>query len=243
MLNELNKKSLETEIKMIGEQTAGEAAKARKQVEKVISSANSSMFDIADLLYNVKKHNYYSGYNTFTEYLKSLKFKESRLRYLVRMAETMEALGINRGTYEPVGLSKLRAITSLDVNGTWKNPETDEEIPLKAFIKGFIDKGKDMTLAEIQQHVRTLKGEIGDEAFVILHIKIKQGALDKVVRPALELIKMKIGSVKKDEEGISLDASDGRCLELMAAEILNDPLYQLIGENEYANKESNEEAE
>lgn len=208
---------------IVGEAIAGEAAQVRQQIETVILSANSSMFDLADLLYNVKKNNLYTGFTTFTEYLNSLKFKRSRLRYLVRMAETMDIVGISRETYEPLGLSKMRFITSLDVNGTWVNPETGEEIPLKSFIVGFVEQGANMTLEEIQQHVRTLKGEIGDEAFVIMHLKVKRNVLDKVIRPALELMKMKIGSVKKDEEGQSLDASDGRALEMIAADWLSDP--------------------
>ena len=206
-----------------GEVVAGEAAQVRKQVETVVSNANSSMFDLAELLLNVKKNNFYSGFTTFSEYLSSLKFKRRRLDYLVKMAETMDSVGITREKYEPLGISKLRVITSLNVDGIWTNPETKQEVPLKSFIVGFVEQGQTMSLEEISQHVRTLKGEIGDEAFVILHIKVKRNALDKVIRPALELMKMKIGSVKKDGEGQSLDASDGRALEMITADWMSDP--------------------
>jgi hypothetical protein len=209
-----------TQQVIVGEVVAGEAAQVRKQVELVVQNANSSMFDLAELLLNVKKNNFYSGYTTFSEYLGSLKFKRRRLDYLVKMAETMDIVGIAREKYEPLGISKLRVITSLNVNGIWVNPETKQEVPLKSFIIGFVEQGQDMSLAEIAQHVRTLKGEIGDEAFVILHIKVKRNALDKVIRPALESMKMLIGSVKKDDEGQSIDASDGRALEMIAADYL-----------------------
>ena len=67
-------------------------------------------------------------------------------------------------------MAKLREITSLDVNAIWVNPETSEEVPVKSFIKGFIEKGKDMSLEEIKEHVRTLKGLTGEgkgmDAFV-----------------------------------------------------------------------------
>jgi len=212
---------------IIGEVEAGEAAKTRKQVEKLIKENTVSMFDLADLLYKIKTQSLYSGYTTFSEYLASLKFKRRRLDYLVKMAEVMEAVGVTREKYEPIGISKLRAITSLDVNGTWINPETKDEVKLSEFIKGFIEKGQEMTLAEIQQHVRTLKGEVGENAFVIIHVKIKQLVLDKVIRPALELMKAKIGSIGKDKEGISQDASDGRALELICGDFLSDPTNEI----------------
>lgn len=226
-----------SEYVITGEIVAGESAKIRKEVEKVIVNANGSMFDLAELLYKVKKDNLYQGFTTFSEYLSSLKFKRRRLDYLVKMAEVMDIVGVNRLKYEPLGISKLRAITSFkDVNGEWENPETKEKIKLKDFILGFVEKGQEMTLAEIQQHVRTLKGEIGDEAFTILHIKIKLGALDKAVRPALEYMKMKLGSAGKDDEGKSYDASDGRALELICADFISDPANTPEGEETNGNE-------
>jgi hypothetical protein len=219
----MNIETENTQTQIVGEQVAGESAVVREEVEKVISNTNSSMFDLSDLLFKIKKNGLYYGYVTFSEYLKTLKFKRRRLDYLVKMAEVMDAVNIPRSKYEPLGISKLRLITSLDVNKTWKNPDTGQEVPLKSFIIGFIEQGLDMTLSEISQHVKTLKGEIGDEAFVILHIKIKQSVMDKVVRPALETMKAKIGSTGKDGEGYSIDASDGRALEMIAADWLSDP--------------------
>lgn len=202
-----------------GEIEAGEAKKVRKQLEQLINKFNKSQFDIGELLHVVKKNHYYTT-DTFSAYVKTLDIKPRRAQYLEKIAATMEAVGITREQYEPLGVAKLRDITSLDVNNTWVNPETKEETPIKDFIVGFVEKGKDMDPDEIKNHVKVLKGLVGEEAVTWLNLSVKQSALDNVIRPALELCKMQIGSVAKNEEGMSIDASDGRALELIAADYL-----------------------
>lgn len=201
----------------------GEAVKTRKELEKVISLANSSMFDIADLLHKIKVNKFYDG-NTFQDYLKTLNFKERRLRYLVTMAEVMEQVGIPRVVYEPLGLSKLRAITSLKPNDTWINPETKEEIPMSVFIQEFVEKGHELTGKEILDHVKLLKGEVGEEALGWLNIRAKQSVIDNVIKPAIEKARMLIGTVYVDEEGMAHDATDGQCLEAIGASFLSQEL-------------------
>ena len=52
----------------VGQQVAGDSAKVRKELEKVIKFTNGSMFDISDLLWTIKKNGYYEGYTTFSEF-------------------------------------------------------------------------------------------------------------------------------------------------------------------------------
>ena len=205
---------------IVGQQVAGESAKVRKQLEQLVKKVNSSLFDLADLLWAVKKNNFYEGYSTFREYTKTIGLKESKSRYLPRVVEVMEEVGIERSLYEPLGMAKLREITSLDINAVWVNPEDQSETQVRAFIKGFIEKGKEMSLGEIKEHVRTLKGLTGTEAMGFVHLYMKQIAIDNVAKPALQLAKMKIGSVGKDDEGISKDASDGQAAEMIFADFL-----------------------
>jgi len=212
---------------IVGEKVAGESAKVRKELEKTLKLSSCSMFDIADLCYKIKKNSLYEGFVTFNKFLESLNFKYSRLRYLTRMAEVMDIVGIPRTKYEPLGLSKLRSITSLDPEKTWVNPDTQEETPISAFIKGFVEKGADMPLTEIDQHVRTLKGLVGAEAMGWMHLYMKQLAIEQVARPALDLAKAKIGSVGKDEEGNSKDATDGAAAEAIFAAFLSDPSNEM----------------
>lgn len=202
---------------------AGEAAKTRKKLEEVIASSNKSVFDIGELLYIIKKNNYYAGFNTFQEYVKSLDIKPRKAQYLRRIAQVMDELEIPREQYEPLGTAKMREITSLDTSATWENPETQETVPIKDFVIGFVEKGSTMSLEEIKSHVKTLKGLVGTEAMGWLNLYMKQSALDNTVRPALELAKMKMGSAGKDDEGISYDYSDGQAAEVIFVEYLNDP--------------------
>lgn len=222
------------EAQLVGEVVAGEAAKVRKQLEKIIADVTKSSFDIGTLAHTVKSKGYYSewGFTTFQEYAATLPIKIRKLQYLARIAFVMEAVGISRDAYEPAGVAKLREITSLDPNGVWVNPETSESTPLAEFIKGFVEKSADMSLEDIKAHVRTLKGILPEDDFVFLNLSIKRSALENTVRPALELAKNAIGSVYKDDEGVSHDASDGAALEYMAADFSSDPANNILSEEQ-----------
>lgn len=211
----------------VGQKVAGESAKVRKQLEQLIKKVNSSAFDIAELLHTIKKNGYYEGFTTFQEYTKTLALKPRKAQYLRRIAEVMEEVNIPREKYEPLGIAKLREITSLNVNDTWINPETKEETPIRTFIENFIEKGPDINLEEIKGYVKTLKGLVGPEAMGWLHLYMKEQAIEQVARPALELAKAKIGSVSKDDEGMSKNASDGSAAESIFAAFLADPSNEL----------------
>jgi hypothetical protein len=216
---------------LVGEQIAGQSAKVRKQLEQIISKVNSSSFDIAELLYTIKKNGYYEGFTTFSEFTKTLAIKPRKAQYLTRIAEVMEVVGIPRAQYEPLGTAKLREIASLDVNGSWTNPDAEkgtEPIPIKSFIVGFVDKGSEMSLEEIKNHVKTLKGLVGSEAMGWLHLYVKQSALDNTIKPALQLAKKQLGSARKDDEGISQDYSDGVAAEVIFADWLSDPANEVL---------------
>jgi hypothetical protein len=220
---------------IVGDLVAGatvEAERVRGALESLIERVNRSKFDIADLCYKVKVNGYYAPYTTFQDYYKTLSIKKRTVQYLTKMVECMTQVGISREQYEPLGIAKLREITSLDPNDTWKNPETGIETPMHEFIVGFIENGAGMELEEITQHVRTLKGLTGENDLVFLNICLKRSALDNTVRPALDLAKNWIGSIGKDDEGISRDASDGTALEMVAVEYLNDPKNHVLSEEE-----------
>lgn len=210
-------------VEIIGDIIPGEAAKARRKLEQLIKSVNRSAFDVAELLFVVKSKGYFEE-ATFSEYTKSLEIKPRKASYLVHMIEVMSFLEIPREQYEPLGISKLRIITSLDPEGSWTNPQDPTSIvPLKEFIIGFIEKGKEMSLEEIQKHVRTLKGIVGEQDIVWKNLPFTRNVIDTVYDAAVELTRKNLGSVSKDSEGISQDAKEARCVEVWAVEYLNDP--------------------
>lgn len=215
---------LNPSLVIVGDAVPGEAKKTRKTLEQLIKKVNSSAFDIGELLYTIKKNGWYEGYNTFTDYTNTLEIKPRKAQYLRRMVEVMTVLNIPREKYEPLGIAKLREVTSLDPSGTWVNPETGDETPISDFIEGFVEKGHTMSLDEVKTHVKTLKGLTGDDNLEWLHIYAKKSALDNVIRPALEKMKMLIGSVGKDDDGNSLDASDSAALEKICAGFLIEPV-------------------
>jgi hypothetical protein len=215
-----------------GEAVAGEAAALRSRLEALIEHRNASFFDIGDLLHQVRKGLHYQawGFSTFKEYRETLDMSGQVAGYAEKIANVMEAVGIPRTVYEPLGRARLRLITSLKPQEIWTNPHTGEKIPMRTFIAGFIERGKELPFEDLKQHIRTLKGFVGENDLVWLNLCLKRSVLNSAVRPALDQAKRILGSSGKDDEGISIDTSDGAALECISIEFLNDPANQFLAE-------------
>jgi hypothetical protein len=211
-----------------GQQEAGRSSEVRKKLEKLIGGLNKSTMDIAVLLSETKKQGYFKqwGFDTFKDYVQNIDLKLRKAHYLTRIVDIMEIVGIQREVYEPLGIAKLREISSLDPGAIYVDPESNVQTPMKDFITGLIEKGSDMSLEEIKQHVKTLKGLTGENDLMFINFSVKRSVWEETIKPALELAKANIGSVGKDEEGNATDASDGRALEMIAVEFLNNPTNQ-----------------
>lgn len=216
------------EITITGEQIAGQSAAARKALESLIANIDKSTYDVAELLVTVKKNYFYQPeFDTFKEYTDSLKIKARKVQYLTKIVETYESVGVPRIQYEPLGIARNREITSLEPGETWTNPENGEVIPIKTFILGFVEKdpatGDYYDLKKIQNHVRTLKGKTGADDIEWVNIPFIRADKELIIDPALEQTRALIGSVGKDEEGVSKDASTASCIKQWAVEFMNDP--------------------
>lgn len=206
-----------TPAAIVGEAEAGQGAKVRKQLKSLLKVINTNNFDLMDLLHEVKTKKYYlPQYDTYKEFTDTLELKSSKAYYLVRIKEAMLTAGLARPDYENVSTLKLRAIASI------LSVKDFEGKPVSDIIKQLVIDAATQTFEEIKSQVDTVTGNVGDEAFEFITIKIKKSAL-KVVKQAFELAKANIGSTGQDSEGISQDASDGKILEDICLDYLSDP--------------------
>lgn len=208
-----------TPLAVIGEVEAGEAAKVRKALKDLIKSVNNSRFDIMDLLHEVKTKKFYQPkFDTFMEFCESLDMKVSQSYYFVRIKEKMVLAGIDRATYEPVGITKLRVIAQL-------NP-TDEDGVVSQLvldqIKILVMKAPSKTADELQAEVDGYQGNVGDEAWDFMSFKLKKSQ-KAIVKQALDLARAQHGSVGKDTDGNAKDAGDGTLLENICMDFIADP--------------------
>ena len=209
------------EAAIIGEAEAGASTKIREKLEVLIGSLERSKFDIAELLYEIKDKKYYVGYgfDTAEEYFATLMQKQ-RAKYLVRIVDVMNECGCSRDEYEKLGIAKLREITSLDPKGNYKDKD-GTLIPIRDFIIGFVDEGEKMSLKDIQEHVKTLKGLTGEDELVWVNLHMKRIVKETTWMQAIEKARVNIGAIARDENGNAIMASDARCAEVIAIEYLN----------------------
>jgi hypothetical protein len=220
-IEELNDPALNPPA-IVGDVDAGRAAKVKREISKLVKGTNAATFDLAELLHEVKTKNYFGdwGYESFSKYCKDIEgLKYSKSYYLVAIVSLMNAAGLNRAQYEPVGLTKLRTLSVL-------NKELEKEfngVPMPLVVNQLTLKAPQMTAEEVQYEVDTILGLTEDESMVWVNIHVKKLARENVIKPALALLKKHIGSVGPDEGGNYKDPSDGQALEFMAANTLADP--------------------
>jgi hypothetical protein len=210
---------------IVGQQEAGKAYEVRRQLASIASTINQDTFAMARLLWTVRQDKMYDkwGFGSMKDYTeKELQMKGSKAQYLTRIIEVVESfMGMDAPEYEHVGISKLRAITRLD--------------PLKhrTEINQLILEAPELSLKEIESKVKDILGLVGDNALITRSYTVTEAAY-KVIQDAMELVRKQIGSKGRDEDGKAIEFSDGRCLELICADWLNDP-------NHYSPVESEDE--
>jgi len=225
-LEKIRKGVMENIVEMpaiVGEAVAGEAAQVLKQIKALVKGISSNTFDLATALYKVKKNKWYAPKClTFTEYIGTIDLRSSKGHYLVRIAQTMEDVGIPRTEYEPLGIAKLRAICRLDLTDENGNGKMYEGKPAVEVIKDLISQAPEYSPEAVDETVKKLQGLMGDDARVWQNVSLTV-AQRKKWQEAVKLAKLNIGSVGKDEEGNYKDASEGACMEVIAASYILDP--------------------
>ena len=214
---------------IVGEVDAGRAAKVKREIVKLVKGTNAAAFDLAELLHEVKTKNFYSdwGYESFSKYAKDIDgLKYSKSYYLVAVISLMKAAGLNRAQFEPVGMTKLRIISVLNkvLEGEFNG------VPMPLIVNQLTLKAAQMSAEDVQLEVDTILGLTEDESMVWINTKVKKIARENVIKPALALMKRHMGSIGPDEEGNYSDPSDGAALEMICADILADPNYNVEAE-------------
>jgi hypothetical protein len=209
---------------IVGEAVAGEAAQVLKQVKQLVKGISGNTFDLFELLHKVKQQKYYlPKFDSFAEYAESLDMKSSKIYYGVKMVSVLEECGIPRETYEKVGLTKLRIITRVKVTDEGKDT-LFEGVPTKLLVKDMIEKADTFSPQDLDTRVKQIQGLVGDNAsagWINFPVTYAQKA---AWEKAIELAKLQIGSVSKDENtGQYKDASLGSCAEIIAVSFTLDP--------------------
>ena len=208
---------------IVGEAVAGEAAQTLADVKKLVKGLAVNTFDLFEKLHKVKKNKFYAPkYNTFGEYAKTLDLKLSKAYYGVKLVEVMEACGIPRAQYEPVGIAKLRLLSRVDLVDAEGEAKKFNGIPVTLLIKNMVETADSLSPDTIEAEVRKIQGLVGDNAPEWENIPMTAGQRAKW-NEAVELAKKNIGSVGKDEDGQYKDASVGACAEVIALSYVQDP--------------------
>lgn len=212
---------------IVGEAVAGERAEVQKSLKKLIRQVNSNTFDIAELLFKAQSKHLYTE-PTFPDFYRTLDIKPRRAQYLTRIAEVMDACGIPRAEYEPIGIGKLRVITRpnpLNKDGSlamFTNPSTHETWPMKDYIIGLVEMAATEKEDELEKRVHVLMGETGENDLTFLNFRLPRMVLENTIAPALEKAAINIGTVSTDAEGMAEEVKDWRKLEVVCVEYLND---------------------
>ncbi len=212
-----------------GEAVAGQSAKhlaLRKRIMALAQDLSTNTFDIAEAFLEAQESRCYLewGFESLGDYASlELGIKHRKCQYLARIVRIMRACGVPRIVYEPVGVTKLREITTLDPETTFFNTETKEHEPMVEHIVRLVAEAPENSTVEVEEEVARLKGLTGENSMVTRSYKIVKSAWDNTIAPALEQMRKLLGSKGRDETGRAVEYPDGTCFEYICRDWLNDP--------------------
>ena len=229
-------------IPIVGEAVAGEAAATLADVKKLVKGLSVNTFDLAEKLHKVKSKKFYAPkHNTFGEYAKTLDLKLSKAYYLTKLVEVMTACDIPRAVYEPVGIAKLRVVSRVELtqpDGQPKMYDLGTGLPVTGVevVQAVMKHAETQDPQELEQFVRKVNGQVGDNAPTWVNISMTEGQRAKW-EEAVSLAKQHIGSISKDADGNYKDASEGYCAEVIAVNYILDPNNSEAVETKIPNQE------
>ena len=222
-------------VVIIGEAIAGQSAALRKHMGVLAQDLQRNTFDLAeDFALAQESHCYLEwGFASLGEYASTeLGIKSRKSQYLSRVIKVMRACGVQRSDFEPVGITKLRSITSLDPETTYFNQETKQHEDMAEHITALVAEAVELSTKEVEERVAHLKGMDGPNAMLTKSYSVTKSCYEDVIQPCYESIRKRLGSAGRDDTGQAMEYSDGAVIECLAAEYNADPRNYMEETNE-----------
>lgn len=226
-----NRYTVELDAPSVSESDTRRVDYVRKRVGEIDTTITLGSFEMGDLLAEVKDNDYWRDYKyeTFAEYVKSagIDISPRQAEYLVKISKVSKTLNIPRAQLVKARNSKLKSIYELDLYKTITDPATLVVESMADIMRQLVADAPNKTLKEIQEIVKSLKGEeeLEDE-LVWMSLPVRRDA-KQVVTSAIELAQQMAGTtldiLTKEEKNLSTASA----LELICAEFLADPNNQL----------------
>jgi|SRR5271157_1665879 len=216
-------------ISIVGEAIAGQQAKSlalRKRIKILAGDVQRYTFDLAEALLEAQETRCYLGwgFDSLPDYAEiELGLKARKSQYLSRIAKVMRDCGIKRADYEPVGVTKLRSITSLEPSTTFYDADEKKHVPMVELITELVAEAPELGTVEVDERVAHLKGMDGENAMVTRSYSVTKSCYENTIQRCFELVRRRLGSAGRDGTGQAREYSDGAVLECLAAEFLADP--------------------
>ena len=211
---------------IIGEAVAGRSASLRKRIRSLAADLSANTFDLAEAFFEAQETHCFLewGFESIGEYAAvELGIKHRKAQYLARIVKVCRKAGVARKDYEPVGVTKLREITTLNPESLFWNAEEKKHEPMVEHIVDLIAEAPEKSTVEIEFEVARLKGMTGDNAMGMHAYRCTRSAWEDVITRCFESVRKRAGSKGRDEEGKAEDYSDGQVIEWLCAEWNADP--------------------
>lgn len=210
------------------------AAKLLDDVDLVKTSLAENRWVLAELMQEIMDNHYHveRGFTDFDTYVDQSNFDvgSREIRYYLRINRVSKQLGITRDELKAVNVSKLKEIFSLD-----PVKQGDDIVRL-------VSDAVTMSLEEVRQSVRQLKGSDPETDMAWLNVHVLRRAKEETILPALQKVKLEYGPTMSDVPGQSAEISDGRALEMLCADKLAAPDEELMRLQDAVDAEGPEEA-
>lgn len=224
---------------IIGETVAGKSSALRKRMLLLSTDLTRNTFDLAEAFAAAQESHCYLewGFDSLGEYASlELGIKHRRAQYLARIIRVCKECGVPRKDYEPVGVTKLREITTLNPGSTFYNPDTKQHEPMYEHIVRVIAEAPENNTVEVEQEVARLKGMTGENAMVTRAYKVTQSCWENTIARCFEAVRKRLGSAGRDGEGMAKEFSDGAVIECLCAEYNADP-RNFLEEGDYSKEQ------